>query len=155
ASDRELQSLRNKFDDLRSDFDVQKDENGMLESRNDALKSEATTLQREAAQLKKTIGELEASVAQERQHSLHIERDLQEQYRVEIDKLNDEISDLQAEVRERDNLYDNDSDKWELEKRSLESERERAEEKARGLQRTIDKLRETEGNLSDKETQLQ
>lgn len=155
ASDRELQSLRGKYDDLRADFDAQKDQHHVLESRNDTLRSEATALQKETTQLKRTIGELEANLAQERQHALDVERDVREQYRSEVDKLNDEISDLQAEVRERDNLYDNDSDKWESEKRTLESERNRAEEKAAGLQRTIDKLRESEGSLSGKETRLQ
>lgn len=155
SSDRELQSLRGKYADLRADFDAQKDQSNILESRNDALRSEATNLQRETTQLKKSIGELEANLAQERQHALNIEGDVREQYRAEINKLNDDISDLQAELRERDNLYDNDSDKWESEKRTLESERSRAEEKAAGLQRTIDKLRESEGSLSDKETRLQ
>lgn len=155
ASDRELQSLREKHDDLRADFDAQKDQNNTLESRSEALRSEAAALQRETTQLKRTIGELEAGLAQERQHALDIERDLREQYRAEMDRLNDEVSDLQAEVRERDNLYDNDSDKWEAEKRTLESERSRAEERAAGLQRTIDRLREAEGSLSDKETRLQ
>lgn len=155
ASDRELQALREKHDDLRADFDAQKDQNNTLESRSETLKSEAAALQRETTQLKRTIGELEAGLARERQHALDIERDLREQYRAELDRLNDEVSDLQAEVRERDNLYDNDSDKWEAEKRTLESERSRAEERAAGLQRTIDRLREAEGSLSDKETRLQ
>ncbi|SPO01367.1 related to myosin heavy chain [Cephalotrichum gorgonifer] len=155
ASDRELQTLKGKYDDLSADFEARKDQHNILESRNDTLRSEATALQREVSQLKKSVGELEAGLAQERQHALDIERDLREQYRAEIDKLNDEISGLQAEIRERDNLYDNDSDKWESEKRDLESRRERAEEKAAGLQKTIDKLREAEGSLSSKETKLQ
>ena len=155
SSDRELQALRGKYDDLRADFEAQKDQNNILESRSETLRAEATALQRETTSLKKTIAELEAGLAEERQHALDIERDVREQYRSEIDKLNDEVSDLQAEIRERDNLYDNDSDKWESGRRTLEAERNRAEEKAAGLQRTIDKLRESEGSLSDKETRLQ
>ncbi|KFH43776.1 hypothetical protein ACRE_054720 [Hapsidospora chrysogenum ATCC 11550] len=73
----------------------------------------------------------------------------------EIKRLNDGISALQAEVRERDNLYDNDSEKWETERRALESQRQRAEEKAAGLQKTLDALRKAEGSLSDKESKLQ
>ncbi|KND93103.1 Spindle pole body protein pcp1 [Tolypocladium ophioglossoides CBS 100239] len=130
------------------------DERDLLQSRHDALTKESTSLQQDVDKLEKEVEELEKNLSQEREYALEIEKDLRNQYRDEIERLNDEVSDLQAEIREKDNLYDNDSEKWENDKQTLESERERAEEKAAGLQRTIDRLRQAEGNLSDKESKL-
>ncbi|KAM0427210.1 hypothetical protein ACHAPT_007638 [Fusarium lateritium] len=153
--DRERNSLSVKIEQLEADLDTQSDENNLLQSRYDTLTSESKSLQREVNKLQKDLQGLEEDLAEEREHALEIEKSIRKQYKVEMDRLNDEISDLQAEIRERDNLYDNDSEKWETEKQSLESERDRAEQKAAGLQRTIDRLQEAEGTLSDKESKLQ
>ncbi|KAH8174853.1 hypothetical protein LIA77_06272 [Sarocladium implicatum] len=144
-----------RIKDLEAELLAQADEKDMLESRRDELSSDVRLLQGEVEKLEQEIADLEGSLEDERQHALEIERNARAQRADEIERLNDEISDLQAEIREKDNLYDTDSDKWETEKQTLESERARAEEKAAGLQRTIDKLREVEGSLSDKETRLQ
>jgi chromosome segregation ATPase len=155
SSERVRQSLATKLEELQGDLNAKSDENAVLQTRHDALASKSASLQREVDSLQQDIKDLEGRLERERQHALDIERDVQNQYKDEVDRLNDEISDLQAEVRERDNLYDNDSEKWETEQRNLESERNRAEERADGLQKTIDKLREVEGSLSSKETRLQ
>ncbi|KAF5500657.1 Spindle pole body protein pcp1 [Colletotrichum siamense] len=154
-SDREHQSLLNQVEDLRSELQQTLDEKNLLQTRHEALTNESRSLQRDVERLQQSVDELEESLAQERDHALEIERDIRSQYRGEIDRLNDEISDLQAEIREKDNLYDNDSEKWETDRQTLESGRKRAEEKAAGLERTIEKLREAEGNLSSKESRLQ
>ncbi|GJC77751.1 spindle pole body protein pcp1 [Colletotrichum liriopes] len=154
-SDRERQSLLAQVEDLKQELQSRLDEKNLLQSRHEALTSESASLQRDVVRLQKSVDELEESLTQERDHALEIERDIRVQYRDEIDRLNDEISDLQAEIREKDNLYDNDSEKWETDRQTLESERKRAEEKAAGLERTIEKLREAEGNLSTKESRLQ
>lgn len=140
---------------LEAELQTETDEKNMLQIRNDSLTAESTELQNEVEKLEREVQELEASVAKEREYVVEVEKDLRIQYQEEIERLNDEISDLQAEVRERDNLYDNDSEKWETEKQTLEAERHRAEERASGLQRTIDRLRESEGSLSDQESRLQ
>lgn len=148
-------ALESKLEQAQADLNMRTDEKALLQTRHDALTNESISLQREVSNLKKSVTELEGSLEQERQHSLSIEQDIRDQFRSEIERLNDEISDLQAECRERDNLYDNDSEKWEAERHNLEAERDRAEERAAGLQRTIDKLRDTEGALSSQETKLQ
>ncbi|KAM0231047.1 hypothetical protein ACHAPO_008877 [Fusarium lateritium] len=153
--DRERDSLSAKIEELEADLNDRADEKNILQSRHDSLLSESKSLQREIERLEGECQELEEGLAEEREHALEIEKDIRGQYKAEIDRLNDEISDLQAEIREKDNLYDNDSEKWETEKQNLESERKRAEEKAAGLQRTIDRLKEVEGTISDKESKLQ
>ncbi|KAI1863648.1 hypothetical protein JX265_008865 [Neoarthrinium moseri] len=153
--DAERQSLASKLEQAEKDLGARTDEKNLLQLRHDALGAESGSLQKDVARLQKQIEGLEESLDQEKAHALHIEQDVRNQFKADIDRLNDEISDLQAELREKDNLYDNDSEKWDNDRNNLESERDRAEERAAGLQRTIDKLREVEGSLSDKESRLQ
>ncbi|KAM0301706.1 hypothetical protein ACHAPM_004853 [Fusarium culmorum] len=153
--DRERDSLSTRIEELEADLNDRTNEKNILQSRHDSLLSESKSLQSEIEKLEGERQELEEGLAEEREHALGIEKDVRGQYKAEMDRLNDEISDLQAEIREKDNLYDNDSEKWETDKQNLESERKRAEEKAAGLQRTIDRLKEVEGNISDTESKLQ
>ncbi|ETS85513.1 hypothetical protein PFICI_03538 [Pestalotiopsis fici W106-1] len=151
----ERQSLETKLEQAEKDLGARTDEKNLLQLRHDALGAESASLQNDVSRLQKQITQLEQSLDGEKAHALQIEQDIRAQFKSDIDHLQDEISRLQAQVREKDNLYDNDNEKWENEKRSLESERNRADERAAGLQRTIDKLREVEGSLSGKETKLQ
>ncbi|KAF4456595.1 hypothetical protein F53441_1339 [Fusarium austroafricanum] len=153
--DRERSSVSARVKQLEADLQARTDEKNTLQTRHDTLASESRSLQNEIEKLEQEVEDLHAGLTEERAHALEIEKDIRGQYKEEMDRLNDEISDLQAEIREKDNLYDNDSEKWETEKHNLESERNRAEEKAAGLQRTIDRLREAEGTLSDKESKLE
>ncbi|TLD17560.1 uncharacterized protein PgNI_00473 [Pyricularia grisea] len=192
--ERENRSLSAEVDELQGDLRSANDHKSMLQTRHDALTKESASLQRDVSRLERDVTSLEASLEQERQHALQIERTVREQNRAEInrlrseisdlqaraqeaeedrqhatqsdrisrdqlrdevERLKDDISDLQAQIREKDNMYDNDREKWETEIRNLEAERDRAEERANGLQRTIDKLRATEGALSTKEAKLQ
>lgn len=155
AYEQDQEALLTKVQELESELLAQADEKDLLQSRHESLTNESSSLREESHKLEKEAQDLEKRLAEERQYSVELEKDLRAQYQDELDRLNDEVSDLQAEIREKDNLYDNDSEKWETEKQTLESERNRAEEKAAGLQRTIDRLRETEGNLTDKESKLQ
>lgn len=153
--DAERQALTTKLEQAESDLGSRTDEKNLLQLRHDALGDESASLQKDVARLQKQIEELEGTLDQEKAHALQIEQNVRNQLKADIDRLNDEISDLQAEIREKENLYDNDSEKWENEKHNIESERDRAEERAAGLQRTIDKLREAEGSLTNKEARLQ
>ncbi|KAL3952285.1 hypothetical protein ACCO45_014002 [Purpureocillium lilacinum] len=144
-----------RIQELETELLAVADDRDMLQSRHDTIAGRCTSLEQDVERLEGEVADLEKSLSQERELALETEKDLRSQYQDEIERLNDEVSDLQAEVREKDNLYDNDCEKWENEKQSLEAERERAEERAAGLQRTIDRLREAEGNLSSKESKLQ
>ncbi|KAJ6783997.1 hypothetical protein PWT90_06908 [Aphanocladium album] len=144
-----------KILELEAELQAQIDEKDLLQTRHDTLNTESASLQRDIQRLQMEVEELEGSVAKERDFAVEIEKDLRGQYQEELERLNDDISDLQAEIREKDNVYDNDSEKWEIEKQTLEAERNRAEEKAAGLQKTIDRLREAEGSLSDRGSRLQ
>lgn len=155
SSDNQRRSLATRLEQLQVDLNSRSDEKNLLQSRQDALTAESASLQRDITRLQKTASDLQGELERERQHALDIERDIRIQHKVEIDRLNNEISDLQAEVREKENLYDNDSEKWETERHNLESERNRADERVLGLQKTIEKLRQAEGSLNNKESKLQ
>ncbi|OAA81853.1 Spindle associated [Akanthomyces lecanii RCEF 1005] len=141
--------------ELEAELQAQVDEKDLIQARYDTLAAESTSLQQDAQRLQIQVEELESSVAKERDYAVEVEKDLRGQYQDELERLNDDISDMQAEIREKDNIYDNDSEKWETEKQTLEAERNRAEQKAAGLQRAIDRLREAEGSLSDRGSKLQ
>ncbi|ODA83413.1 hypothetical protein RJ55_01927 [Drechmeria coniospora] len=130
------------------------DERDSLQSRHDTLAKKSESLEDEVARLERELEDVEQSLSQERELALTAEKDLRNQYQNEIERLMEEVSNLQAEIQEKDNLYDNDSEKWENDKHALTSERERAEKKVRGLERTIDRLREAAGSLSDKESKV-
>jgi chromosome segregation ATPase len=155
ASEHERRALATRMEELQADLNMRTDEKNLLQSRHDALSAESASLQRDVSRLQKSMSDLQGDLERERQHSLSIERGLRAQYKADFDKLNDEISNLQAEVRERENLYDNDCEKWETERHNLDSERARAEERVSGLQKTIERLRDAEGSLTDKESKLQ
>ncbi len=152
ASQREIARLQKQVSDLESSLEREK---SSIRNRQNSAIEESTTAQREVARLQRRINDLEADLGHEKSNAGHLEQDIRSQLRAEIDRLNDEISDLQTSLRDKDNTYHNDSERWESEKRDLKAQRERVEERARGLQQTIDRLRAAEGTLSNKETQLQ
>ncbi|ELR05869.1 hypothetical protein GMDG_07642 [Pseudogymnoascus destructans 20631-21] len=131
------------------------DQKDLLQVRHDALTAESAQLQMELSRAKARIENLEEDLQSEKSLSLQNEREVREQYKSEIDRLHDEIEDLRADVREKERLYDDDNDKWESERRTLESQRDLAEEQAEGLKLTIEKLQQVEGALSGKESKLQ
>jgi chromosome segregation ATPase len=131
------------------------DEKELLQVRHDALTSESASLQKDLSKAQAEIEAIEDKLDQEKNAALGNERDVREQYKNELDRLNDEIEDLRADIREKERVFDDDSDKWESERRNLESQCDRAEEQAAGLKRTLDKLQEVETTLSGKESKLQ
>ncbi|KOS18081.1 Spindle pole body protein pcp1 [Escovopsis weberi] len=151
----ERKSFSAKIKELETELLAQADAKDLLQSRHDSLTMESSSLQQDVRRLENEVRDLSKSLAEERAYGVEIEKDLRGQYEDELQRLNLEVSDLQAEIREKDNLYDNDSEKWETARKKLLSDRDRAEEKAAGLQRTIDRLRDAEGAISSKESKLQ
>jgi chromosome segregation ATPase len=154
----EMEILRKKaetFVSIEEELRRKTDEKDLLQVRHDALTSESVGLQRDLTKARATIEDLEDKLDHEKTLALKSEREVRDEYKSEIDRLNDEIEDLHADIREKERLYDNDSDKWESDRRNLESQRDRAEEQAAGLQRTIDTLQQAEDNLSSTEMKLQ
>jgi chromosome segregation ATPase len=155
TSVRERESLFRRLESIQKELRQSSDEKDLLQIRHDALTTESAGLQKELTKFRKSIEDLEDKLDHEKTLALNNEREVRDEYKGEIDRLNDEIEDLRAEAREKDRLYDDDNDKWDSERRNIESQKALAEEKAAGLQRTINKLQEAEGTLSSKEMKLQ
>lgn len=147
--------LFTKLDILQEELKQISDDKSLLQIRHDTLTAESAGLQKELAKSHKTIQDLEDKQDHEKPLALPIEGEVQDEYKVEIDRLNDEIEDLRADIRQKERLYDDDNDKWESDRRDLELQKDQAEEQAAGLQRIVDRLQEAEGSLSSKETKLQ
>ncbi|KFY73851.1 hypothetical protein V499_06082 [Pseudogymnoascus sp. VKM F-103] len=148
-------ALEAQLKSIQTELQHTTDQKDLLQVRHDALTSESAQLQTELSRAKARIENLEEDLQSEKSLSLQNEREVREQYKSEIDRLHDEIEDLRADVREKERLYDDDNDKWEGERRTLESQRDLAEEQADGLKLTIEKLQKVEGTLSGKESKLQ
>ena len=170
-------SMAARLERGQAQLDQLSSEKQLLQERHDAMANESASLRREMSGLQTAVSALELNMERERQNALNIEQNIRAQYKDEMDRLNNhtlgveqnlraqyaeemkrlnnEISDLQAECREKDNLYDNDSEKWEAERRQLQAELSRAQERASGLQMSLDQLQQLEGNLSNKEARMQ
>jgi chromosome segregation ATPase len=155
VSVRERDSISKRFETIQKELQQTSDEKNILQIRHDSLTTESAGLQRELAKSQKAIEDLEDRLDHEKTLALNNEREVRDEYKGEIDRLNDEIEDIRAELREKDRLYEDDNDRWDNERRTIESQKDIAEEKAAGLQQTIDRLQEAEGSLSSKEAKLQ
>ncbi|PGH18667.1 hypothetical protein AJ80_04415 [Polytolypa hystricis UAMH7299] len=140
--------------DAEDEFQANEDQKDILQNRHDALTNESASLSRDLEKAKALITQLEDQAEDERNHSLSTIHSLQARHKDEIDRLTDEIESLRHEIEDKDGHYATDQDKWESMRRSLELQREKAEQEAAGYKRTIDKHRDSEQSLSSRESRL-
>ena len=155
ATVRKCDSLTKETQQARKDLENKSEEKDFLHSRHDALSAESQSLQRDLSRSRTLIQELEESLENERIHAEENERNLRLQAKEETDSLSDQVSRLRREADDGKHRFVAEQDQWEGQRRELQSQKEKSDEKAAGLQRTIDKLQEVEGTLSGKEMKLQ
>lgn len=141
--------------DVMDDVHRKADEKELLQTRHTALTDESASLQRELEKARSTIRELEQAIEAERQHALEDNQAIQTEYKEELERLQEEIESLQHEIEDKEGQFALDQDRWESTKRTLQSQKERAEEQAAGFKRTIEKLQDVELTLSGREAKLQ
>ncbi|KAL1959797.1 hypothetical protein VTO42DRAFT_942 [Malbranchea cinnamomea] len=146
-----LTQLRETEDELRSKGDAK----NLLQTRHDALTEESRGLQRDLERARETIAELEQRITVERGESQGSFHELQARHRAEVKQLNDEIASLRRAISDKEAQFSADRDEWERSKRTLESQRNQAEQQAAGYKRTVDRLQSMESALSGKEVKLQ
>lgn len=166
--DEDLESARRERDLLRDELqrasaqlqealdNVQRraEEKELLQTRHQALTDESGGLQAELNRAQSRIRELQKAV-EETTNRAQDNQNLRWQHKVEIDRLQDEIEALQHEIEDKEGHFALEQDRWESAKRTLQAQKERAEEQATGFKRTIEKLQEAEHTLSGKEFKLQ
>lgn len=155
AALRKCESLNTKAEQAIEDLQSKSEEKDLLHSRHDALTAESQTLQKDLTKAHDKVEQLKDSLQNERQHAQDNDRLLREEAKREIDRLSEQIDSLNRELEDKESQFAADRDRWEKQRRSLQSQNERVEEQAAGLQRTISKLQETEGTLSGREMKLQ
>jgi len=152
---RKCESLAKEVRKLSKDLQAKSEDKDLLHSRHNALTVELQTLQKDLSKARSRIHELEESLDEERQHALDNDRQLRIEAKDEIDRLTDEVESLRRELDDRINAHNTDRDRWGSQQKDLQSQRERSDERAAGLQRTVNKLQETEGTLSDRDSKFQ
>lgn len=148
-------SLTGQLKEVARDLQRKSEEKDLLHARHDALTAESKSLQKELTRSQAHAENLEASLETERFHAAENERQHREDADDQLRQLSDEVHRFQRELDEKDSQQTAAKDLWGSQRRALESERERANEKSAGLQRTINKLQESEGTLTGREHKLQ
>ena len=151
----DFDDMSKRHENLQNKLDDKADEKDLLQSRHDALTRESTDLQRHLSKANSRLKDLESALENERYHAAQNDNALRTQHKTEFEHLNEQIDSLHQEVSAKARQHDSNQEEWDSERRVIEAASRRAEEKASGLQRTIDRLQETRGTLSSKEAQLQ
>ena len=152
---RKSDSLAKELKQATRELQIKSEEKDMLHSGHDALTAEYEVLQKELSEACAQAETLRRSLQEERDHALENDRRLRDEAKHEFDRLSNEIEKLNRVLNEKTSQHTADLDRWTNEQRGLQACKEKAEEQAVGLQRTVKKLQETEGTLSGRELKLQ
>ena len=152
---RKSESLQKQVQQAVKEVQIKSEEKDLIHSRHDALTAESQVLQKELSKASAQVQVLERDLREERRHALDNDHRLRVEAKNEIDRLSDERDNIRRELDGKDSQYAVDRDQWENQRQNLKAQKEKAEEKAVGLQRTVKRLQETEGTLSGQEMKLQ
>ncbi|PHH59745.1 hypothetical protein CDD81_2613 [Ophiocordyceps australis] len=123
------------------------DDRDALQSRLEALTQQYASQQKHMMGVEEQVEQLDKQLFQERANALEAQRELVKQYQGEIEGLNKDVTKLQAEVREKDKLYDNDEGSQSTRQgklqAALDSESERHKRDEAILAGQIDDLQQT------------
>lgn len=151
---RKCENIASQLQQVNKDLRSKSEEKDLLHSRHDALTTESQALQRELSKAQASVQILEQHLEDEKQHSLDNDRHIRDEAADEINRLSDDIEKLHRELEDKESQHAADKDHWESQRRTLISQKEKSDEQAAGLQRTISKLEEVEGTLSGREMKL-
>ncbi|KAK5953005.1 hypothetical protein OHC33_006127 [Knufia fluminis] len=153
--ERKYNNMAKQVEAVNKELLIKTDEKDLLQTRHDALTTESAQLQNDLAKTRKSISSLESAVDQEKQRAAQNDNQLRLQHRNELNHLTDQIDTLHREASTRDEQHATEVEGWAAERRTMEAAKSKAEEKASGLQRTVDKLNDAQGTLSGREMRLQ
>ena len=152
---RKEKSSTSQSQSLAKELERRNEERDLLQTRHDALTIESQSLQRDISRSEARLRELQKVLEDEKRHALDNDRALRDEAKTEIEKLTNLVDGFRRELEEERSRSAANEKQWIDEKRDLQLQREKAEQKANGLQRTVDKLQATEGTLSSRESKLQ
>jgi chromosome segregation ATPase len=155
TAERKLASTTKQLQIAEQDLKVKSEEKDLLQTRHDALTSESASMQRDLSKAQDSVRDLEEAVDNERRRTAQLDNMLRTQMKSEADLLNEQIDSLHREINAKEGELATKEEDWDAQRLSLESACRKAEEKANGLQRTVEKLQDSQGTLSNKESGLQ
>ncbi|KAJ9603634.1 hypothetical protein H2200_011820 [Cladophialophora chaetospira] len=153
--ERKLINMTKQLETVERELLIKTEEKDLLQTRHDALTKESADLQKDLAKTRKAVEDLENALDDERQRAAQNDNVLRSQHKQEIDLVNEQVDQLHREVNSKERDHAADLEEWEAQKRTLEASSQRAEEKAVGLQRTVDRLQESQGTVNGRELKLQ
>ncbi|KAF9884053.1 hypothetical protein FE257_002338 [Aspergillus nanangensis] len=151
----ERDKLHSQLQEAIDEIQRREEEKELLQTRHYALTDESGGLQQDLSRAQARIRELQQVVDNEKQHAMGDTENLRTQYRDEIERLQEEIESLHHEIEDKEGQFALEEDRWESTKRTLQLQKDRAEDQAAGFKRTIEKLEQVEHTLTGKETKLQ
>ncbi|KAG2413709.1 hypothetical protein HFD88_002898 [Aspergillus terreus] len=162
AAKRELEMVRQEREEIHAQLqqaldEIQRrtEEKELLQTRHYALTDESGGLQQDLVKAQARARELQLALEDERRRALDDADSIRTQYREEIERLQEEIESLQHEIEDKEGQFALEQDRWESAKRTLQHQKDRAEDQAAGFKRTIEKLEQVEHTLTGKESKLQ
>lgn len=154
-SRQERDKLAAQLQDALDEIQRKADEKELLQTRHSALTDESGSLQHDLANAQNKIRELQQAVEDERHRALDQANIIRTQYKDEVERQQEEIEALHHEIEDKEGQFALEQDRWESARRTLQLQKDRAEDQAAGFKRTIEKLEQVEHTLSGKEMKLQ
>lgn len=151
----EREKISARLDEAMDDIQRRIEEKELMQTRHHALTDESGGLQHELDRARSRICELEQEVEDAVHRAQDDAHNNRWQHKEEMERLQDQVETLQHEIEDKEGHFLLEQDRWESTQRSLQSQKQRAEEQAAGFKRTIERLQETEHTLSGKEVKLQ
>ncbi|KAF3930910.1 hypothetical protein ABW19_dt0206648 [Dactylella cylindrospora] len=150
----EITKLQEEKEQVKRQLEDTENQKNLLQLRHNTLTTESQQLQNDVTRLSRELSDLKANFSTEKQKYLNNEQFLKSQLAAEKNALEGEIDKLRAALDARDKDSRSRSDDWNVEKRQLELKITTAEQRVRGLEKTITGLKESEGNLHGYEIRL-
>ncbi|KAF3926392.1 hypothetical protein AA313_de0204038 [Arthrobotrys entomopaga] len=150
----DITRLQEEKERLKRQLEDTESQKSLLQLRHNTLTTESQQLQNDLTRLTKELNEAKANLIGEKQKLLSTEQSLRSQLASDRIALESEIDKLRSTLETRNNDLRSKSDDWSAEKRQLELKITTAEQKAKGLERTIANLRASEGTLHGHEMKL-
>ncbi|MCJ1390835.1 hypothetical protein MMC18_003696 [Xylographa bjoerkii] len=148
ASLDQVQSITKELQRKSEDRDV-------LQTRHETLKMESQSLQRELSKSQFQVHELQQALEHEKQHSLDNELAQRTEAKERVEEISKALNTLKRDLEDERSTSAAKEEHWTDLEKELHMRIEKAEQKVKGLQRTVDKLHESEGTLSGRELRLQ
>ena len=147
--------IEQRLQEIIRQLNAKTDEKDLLQTRHDALTDESRGLQRDLSRVQSENSILQGEIDNERQKSLDTVQYLKEEHRSAEEKLESESSRLRALLEVERNRVHSTEDAWQDKYQKLEAQKDALKQRSTRLEKTIERLQRSEGNLSTREGKME